>query len=180
MRRIHRTEWQSRNDVRDIVQAIFVSEMISPSRCIWIVSPWITDVAVIDNRTATFDGLNPEWGAREWRLSEILGYLLERGTVLRIATRPSTSAMAILPRLRETAMTLELTSEEFEVFEREELHEKGILGDDYYLHGSMNMTHNGVQLLDELVDFEVSAEAVAGAHLAYFHEWRGILPGIDS
>jgi hypothetical protein len=140
------------------------------------VSPWIGDIPVIDNRTATFDGLNLEWGAREWKLSEVLGYLLERGTVLRIATRPGRVSRPVLPHLAATAAALGLSQERFRVFERDELHEKGLLGDDYYLSGSMNLTYNGVELLDETVTFDDSSEVVADARLAYHHQWGGILP----
>jgi hypothetical protein len=30
-----------------------------------LVSPWVSNVAILDNRAAGFSAVNPEWGARE-------------------------------------------------------------------------------------------------------------------
>jgi hypothetical protein len=176
-RRIHRSAWQSGSEIRDVLQGVFVAEILRPSRCIWLVSPWISDITVIDNRMATFDALNPAWGARQWKLSEVLVNLLQLGTVVRVATRPGAPNRPVLPQLAAAMENFGLPKDAFKVFETEELHEKGLLGDDYYLSGSMNLTFNGVELLDEMVTFDVSAEAVADARLVYFRRWGGRLPG---
>jgi hypothetical protein len=176
-RRIHRSAWQSGNEIRELLQGIFVAELLRPSRCVWLVSPWISDITVIDNRMATFDALNPSWGARQWKLSDVLIHLLHLGTVVRVATRPGAPNRPVLPQLLAAVKSLELSEESFKVFEAEELHEKGLLGDDYYLSGSMNLTFNGVELLDEMVSYDVSPEAIADARLVYFRRWGGRLPG---
>ncbi|GAA6620053.1 hypothetical protein NUACC26_058690 [Scytonema sp. NUACC26] len=43
----------------------------------------------------------------------------------------------------------------------EELHAKGILGDGYYLAGSMNFTYNGTTVNEEALTFETSTEVIA-------------------
>jgi hypothetical protein len=144
------------------------------------VSPWISDISVIDNRMATFDALSPTWGARQWTLTEVLIHLLSVGTVLRVTTRPGAHNRPVLPQLHAAADSLGLEADSFGVFETDELHEKGLLGDDYYLSGSMNLTYNGIELLDEMVSFDVAPEAVADARLVYYGRWGGRLPGRTS
>jgi hypothetical protein len=56
------------------------------------------------------------------------------------------------------------------------LHEKGLLGDDFYLSGSMNLTYGGVELLEETVKFDTAPEVVADARLVYYERWGGELP----
>ena len=177
-RRIHRFSWQSATEIRELIEGIFVAEMLRPSRCIWVVSPWISDITVIDNRTGSFDALSPSSGAREWKLSEVLVHLLRRGTVVRVATRPGTPRRPVLPRLTGAVDDFSLSEDSLRVFETEELHEKGLLGDDYYLAGSMNLTFNGVELLDEMVTFDASPEATADARLVYYRRWGGRLPAL--
>ena len=51
------------------------------------------------------------------------------------------------------------------------MHEKGLLGDDYYLSGSMNFTENGIRLNDEAVKYELSPEAVAQARVSFRQQY---------
>ena len=62
--------------------------------------------------------------------------------------------------------------------EAQDLHEKGLLGDDFYLSGSMNFTFGGVELLEEAVKFDTAEDAVAQARLVFHERWGGILPKI--
>ena len=55
----------------------------------------------------------------------------------------------------------------------EELHLKGILGDGYYLAGSMNFTYNGITINEEAVTYETSAEAIAEQKLIFTNRWGG-------
>ena len=62
--------------------------------------------------------------------------------------------------------------------EAEDLHEKGLLGDDFYLSGSMNLTYGGVELLEETVKFDTAEDVVAEARLVYYERWGGELPRV--
>jgi hypothetical protein len=55
----------------------------------------------------------------------------------------------------------------------EELHEKGIVGDTFYLGGSMNITYNGITINEEAVVYETSAEVVAGRRIIFKDRWGG-------
>src|SRR5207249_6747852 len=45
------------------------------------------------------------------------------------------------------------------------LFRSGLLGSDYYLSGSMNLTYNGIEINEEEVTFERSSELVATARI---------------
>ena len=135
--------------VPDLLQNIFVAELLSPSSCLWLVSPWVSDIPVIDNRTNGFLSFEPRWVRSLVSLSQVLAKLLELGTTVHIATRPDDHNTAFLDRMRRLAEPDGLS---FHVHSAEELHEKGILADGFYLSGSMNFTFNGITLNEEFVN----------------------------
>ena len=53
----------------------------------------------------------------------------------------------------------------------QELHEKGFLGDGFYLSGSMNFTFSGVTLNEEAVHYSVDPSFVAEARILYGARW---------
>src|SRR5689334_23801467 len=87
-RQFLQTAVDSRNSVRELLQIVFASELLAPSRCLWIVSPWLRDIPVLDNRTGAFAAIGAELPRSEVRLSRVLLSLIERGTRVVIATRP--------------------------------------------------------------------------------------------
>jgi hypothetical protein len=173
-RLIFKHSWSARNDVADVLQAVFVGEVLAPSTTIWLVSPWISDIGVIDNTTGTFDAIgDPDWGQRHVRLAELLGHVLANGGYVCIATRPDSHNDSFLERLdREVSGT---GKTRLTVNRREELHEKGLLGDHYHVGGSMNFTYGGITMLDEAVRVTTSANAIAQARLEYHSRWGGRL-----
>ncbi len=131
----------SSRQVPDLLQAIFVAELMIPSRCLWLVSPWISDIPVIDNSANTFLCLNPSWSRSRVRLSQVLATLAEQGTTVHIATRPDSHNRSFIEGLKARINRLDVAVR-FHI--TEELHAKGILGDGYCLAGSMNFTYNEI------------------------------------
>jgi hypothetical protein len=178
-RHIHKSSWRCQDEVRELLQAIFVGEMLAPSRCLWLVSPWISDIPIIDNRSGAFDALDPSWGPRILRLGEVIARSLQTGTTVVVATRPVSHNRPFLSQLTSTASDLGVTSALL-LNRAENLHEKGLLADDFYLGGSMNLTFGGVELLEETVTFDTAEEVVAHAHLVYHERWGGQLPTVSA
>jgi hypothetical protein len=162
----------SAREIPDLLQAIFVAELLSPSRCLWLVSPWVSDIPVIDNRTNAFLSLDPIWTRSQVTLSQVLIRLAELGTTVRVATRPDTRNRAFLDRLFRAS---EAGSLPIAMREEEDLHEKGILGDGFYLSGSMNLTYSGIALNEEAVHFIVSPADVSENRLVLLARWGGEL-----
>lgn len=171
LRTIH--TWASARQIPDLLQAIFVAELVSPSRCLWLVSPWVSDIPVIDNRANSFLTLDPLWTRTQVHLSQVLTRLLELGTTVHVATRPDTRNRPLLDRLLRAAGPDDLP---LRLHEREELHEKGILGDGFYLSGSMNITFSGIAFNEEAVHFTVDPSTVAESRVNLLSRWGGELP----
>jgi len=159
----------SSRQVPDLLQAIFASELVSPSRCIWVVSPWITDIPVIDNRANQFLTIEPLWAGRSVRLSEVIHKLLSLGTSVHIATRPDEHNKSFID-LMNLAVKEGLPAK---THLAAELHEKGILGDYYYLSGSMNFTYNGISLNEESVHYVTDMNVVAENRVVLASRWGG-------
>lgn len=153
-RSIHKTSARARNEARELLQSIFAAELARPSSLIWLVSPWLRDVPILENRSGEFEALAPTLPRSEVRLGRILRELVNRGTRVVVASRP-------LPDGGEVADSLAREWPNRVVVRRmEELHVKGLVTDSCALTGSMNFTHNGIENLTELLEFEISRPAV--------------------
>jgi hypothetical protein len=158
----------ARNSVRELLQIIFAAELLAPSRSLWLVSPWIRDIPILDNTTGSFLALCPDFPLTEVRLSLVLRQLLARGSQLVIAARPDPGNTQVYDSLRG------IGSDDGLIFlERSELHAKGIVGGAFSLIGSMNLTYNGLDRLTEMLNFETNRAAVDQLRLSFRREYGG-------
>jgi len=138
-----------------LLQTIFIAELVKPSRQLWIVSPWLADIPLIDNRAGVLSRFSGRWEATEIRLLEILRDLATRGTKVRIVTQDLEANAPFLRQIR--ALETEIRGlGSIQVQIDKELHTKGILGDGFLLAGSMNLTVSGVQRNDELLTLHLA------------------------
>ena len=149
---------RSRDVPRAMLQSLFVAELIAPSRPLWILSPWISDVELIDNRGGRFAGIEPAWPSAWIRLLPILRAIAERGgRVVIVANRA--------PHNDEFERRLRDLDEPALCFIRDEsVHAKGIVGEHFLIAGSMNLTYGGVRRNDEHLHYATDPERI--------HEWR--------
>lgn len=159
------TQATSRSEIREMLEGIFVAELLVPSESIWLVSPWISDIDILDNRCGQFSSLVPTWGLRRIRLSEIFGQLMNVSSV-HIVARPDSHNDAFLQKMDDLARASE-DSSKLQVTIRETLHLKGLLGQDYYLSGSMNLTYSGVEVNHEGVSLDRSPAGIAAARIHF-------------
>jgi hypothetical protein len=152
----------------DLLQSIFVTELIRPSNPLFISSPWISDLDLIDNSARQFAALAAAWPARSIRLSEILTTILERGGSVIVITGRSESNQSFLGVAREIESA---HPRRFRVIIADDVHEKGICGDDFSLDGSMNLTYNGVRVNKEYVIFTTIPREVAERRMEFLHAW---------
>lgn len=168
VRQIFKGRARAGREVENLLQSILAAELVMPSEVLWLVSPWISDIGVIDNETGSFSGLEPSWGRRRITLVEALATVIRRGSHVVIATRGDDHNLRFVRKLEAAVQSTGLGDRLLvRIDDEERLHEKGLLGDDYYLSGSMNFTYNGVRLHDEAVKFELGAEAVAQARVNF-------------
>lgn len=173
-RRIFRSSSTSNAEVRELLESLFVAELLLPSKCLWLVSPWLTDLEILDNRSGAFASLDPQWGSRRIRLAEILGRLLEAGSHIVVATRSDRHNDTFVHKLNDLASVFG-ASERLVILRRDSLHLKGLLGSDFYLSGSMNFTFNGVEILEEGVTFETNPEATESARIPFLDSYGGVV-----
>ena len=169
-RSLRTTAFASREELADALQCVFVSEVLVPSTPLWIVTPWISDVPIIDNRAGLFAGLIPALPQRWLRLGEILEQQLIRGGSLVIACRPDDHNRSFTDQIQRRSREIG-REQRLRVSMSAELHEKGILSGSLALGGSMNLTYNGLRRLEEVIHLTDEGDAVARARAAYQDRW---------
>ncbi|MGJ9418666.1 phospholipase D-like domain-containing protein DpdK [Massilia sp. CMS3.1] len=165
-RRIFKSQAAGATTIAELLQSMFVAEMLMSEGDLWIVSPWISNVVLIDNRSGNFDSMNPEWGRREVRLVDVLIALMSRGATVNVVTRSDETNRVFIGRLQDMARQLAL-EDYVSITVREKLHTKGVLLSNSLLMGSMNLTYYGMQINDEWVEFSLDPEDLAATRLEF-------------
>jgi len=169
-RTLRTSAFSSREELADALQSLFLAELLQPSQPLWLITPWISDVVVIDNRTGNFIGLVPDLAVRQIRLSEVLIHQMARGGKIVIACRPDPNNAAFIQHLTEYAKA-RAVADLLRWRHAEQLHEKGILSRHALLSGSMNLTYNGLRRLEESILITRDPDAMARARHAYEDRW---------
>ena len=142
------TQSTSRAEIRELLEGIFVAELLVPSESIWLVSPWISDIDILDNRCGQFSSLVPTWGHRRIRLSEVFGQLMNKSQV-HVVARPDSHNDVFLRKMDDLSRATDGTSS---------------------LHVTIrdtNLTYNGVEVNHEGVSLDRSPEAIAEARIHF-------------
>jgi phosphatidylserine/phosphatidylglycerophosphate/cardiolipin synthase-like enzyme len=126
--------------------SLFALELLKPSKELYLISPWLSKVPLIDNRFGQFRALASELDKSELHLGDILMLLAGRGTRVRILYRTPANEMT-----RQFLKSLQDT-ENIEYRAGRDLHEKGLITSHFYVHGSMNFTYAGVNINDESIE----------------------------
>ena len=166
-RRIFKSRVTSQNLIRELLQMMFLGELLAPGgERVWLVSPWISNITLFDNRAGGFGTVNPEWGNREIRLIEVMTNVMERGTLLGIATSLDEHNEPLIDALTSAAAEGGI-ADKLHIVRRQHLHIKGVLLKRGLLTGSMNLTYNGLELNDEMVVYDTSPKTLAEARINF-------------
>jgi len=166
-RRIFKSAVTSQNLIRELLQLMFLGELLAPAGDrAWLVSPWVSNVVLFDNRAGGFSAINPEWRPGEIRLAQVLTDLMARGTPLGLATSFDDHNQPFIERLTAAAEEAAL-ADKLTVVRRQHLHTKGILVKRGLLTGSMNFTYRGLELNDEMVVYDTVPKTLAEARLNF-------------
>jgi|SRR5690554_2101610 len=169
MRQFLRSSRQAQNQVLALLQSVFAAELIAPNKQIWLVSPWLSDIAILDNRSGGFRACKPSWENRMIHLSELLTESVRRGTRVVIVTRPNQTQ--VIETIR-SKLTDDQAQQRFEWRYSNTLHAKGLLTDDCCLTGSMNFTHNGLLRLEEMLTYHTEKPKIAETRLEFGKEYQ--------
>ena len=172
---IRKSRARSSREAATLLGAIFAAELIRPSSCLWLVSPWISDIPVIDNTTNSFEAVR-SYGPRPVRLSEVLVTLAGLGSTVVVGTTADATNNTFRQRARRLFDDRGLGSRLIvDVDSSGELHEKAITGDDFVVSGSMNITNNGVFVREEFIEFRSDEEFVARSRMDAYERFGGVL-----
>lgn len=156
--------------VRDLFQSLFVAELIHPSPKLWLFFAWISDVEIIDNSAREFAALEPDWPAAPIRLSQVLRSLLARGVEIRLVIRADGHNDYFIARLQTLKARY---GHQIKWTVEESFHAKGLLGADYFLSGSMNLTLNGISINGEHLVLRTDPAAIAEQSIELESRWEG-------
>lgn len=161
--------------IRDLLQSLFAAELLKPSKRLWLVFGWISDVEILDNRARQFSSLKPDWPATGIRLSAVINELIERGGRVALVLRDVEHNHFFIEKLKAIrAMHLELPGHLQFTLDLD-VHEKGILADDFLLSGSMNLTSNGITVNDEHLTLRIDKASVEEWRLVLEQKWGSLL-----
>lgn len=169
MRRITTAGRGQTRILNDLMQNLLVAELLVPSRQLWVLSPWISDIDVIDNTAGQFKTVLPGLPSRWIRLTEVLIELSRRGSDVRVLMRDVESNIIVRQRLGNIGALGARPS----IRIHPKLHDKGILGDRFHLQGSMNFTYFGQTVNAEGVTLTHDPNAIAEARIAYNALYEG-------
>jgi hypothetical protein len=147
--------------------------LIGLSQCpdtIWLVSPWVTDFELLDNRSNNWSNLNPAWGARKVRFSEMLIFAVESGCKLNLVINEDSINKAFINRIK-TVISDPLS---MSVVKSQNLHTKGFLTSSLWLAGSMNFTFSGTHLNQEQVQLNLSKDIIFEMKLEFEQSYGGL------
>lgn len=155
--------------IRDLLQSLFVLETLRPSNPLWLLSAYITDAALLDNTARQFTAVDPEWESGTVPLSALLKTSLEHGGRIHLITQPHPVNAPFIEKMR--ALQREYPGRLLLLLE-EDFHDKGLVGQDYELAGSMNFTRKGIEINTEHVIFRTDPQVVAERRLQLNAHWR--------
>lgn len=155
--------------VRDLFQSLFIAELIHPSPKLWLFFAWISDVEIIDNSAREFAALEPDLPAAPIRLSQVLRALLARGVEIRLVIRADGHNDYFIARLQTLKARY---GDQIKWTVEKSFHAKGLLGTDYFLSGSMNLTLNGISINGEHLVLRTDPAAVAEQSIELESRWE--------
>jgi hypothetical protein len=163
---IHRLAERPNRSIAEALEALAVAELIKPGRRFMVISPWISDFPIIDNRGGKFSALDRTWSASRINFSSYLRALLRRGVGVSVACGEGRTEIEFVERLhkgaRQDGTQARLTVRVSQLDPARILeHEKALIAEGWAVHGSMNLTYRGVEVNGELVTISTDPSHVA-------------------
>ena len=132
-------------------------EIVQPSKRLWLGSAWISDIPIINNRAKQCASFEPDWPEDYVSLVKVLEAIAKRGVELIIITRNDRSNQSFIDKINIVSSKYP----NLKLILKDEFHEKGLLGEDYELMGSMNFKRNGIEINDEHIKYTYDKEVAA-------------------
>lgn len=147
----------------DTLASLIALELLSPGGRFYLISPRLSDVALLGSPFGQFRALMPELGRSELRLSEALGVLAIRGAQVRVIYRPGDL---------HTDSFVNRLSPDIERRAIDRLEERGLISERFYLRGSLEFDLGGLSAGDESVEISTDPEDVSRALINTDQLWE--------
>ena len=157
---------------------LFAAEILDPSTEFWIAMAWVSDVALYDSLYGEFDALVSRSGTGRVHLSDVLIELAIKGTTVNIVTRPDPSNDKFLDILQRKAAVTRV-QDHIRIGRSEIIHQKNLVGKDWFTDGSMNLTVNGLDNNVENLTVHLDAEKTAEIRTNIRQTWSDVLGAIN-
>ena len=86
------TQATSRTEIRELLEGTFVSELLMPSESVWLVSPWITDIDILDFYTnfalISLQKFKAWWYKQGTKICSFIGISIFRVGIFRVGFYP--------------------------------------------------------------------------------------------
>jgi hypothetical protein len=151
------------------LQSLFIAECLLPSRRFWLISAWVSDIAVVDNTARQFAAIDPTWPAASISLSAVLNTILAQGSEVVVVTNTSADNRDFIAKLEARGSP---HGSRLRLIQQANLHEKGLLGERFMLDGSMNFTFHGVYINEEHLVYRTDPAAIAERRLVLEARWK--------
>lgn len=151
------------SQLADALASLIALELLSPGGRLYLISPRLGNMPIVRSPFGQFRALMPELGRSELQLGDALGVLAGRGSKVRVLYRPEdVHTDAFIARL----------APEVERRPVPRLDERGLVGERFYLRGSLEFDLGGVSAGDESVEISTDPEDVSRALLDAEQLWR--------
>lgn len=166
LERVIRTRPRTGLAIGETLTQVLAAELLAPSKELWLVSGWVSDIIVLDNSAGSFNALAPEGLESSLTLSDVLAHLVHAGTELHVALRTDPHNRDFLERLQRA-----VGGNRFGQYESPDLHEKTLCGWSWVMTGSMNFTWNGTERNEENITYRFDAAWAAKQRLELQQRW---------
>ena len=146
----------------DALKSLIILEVLNPSEEIYFFSPWITNAPIIKNRKKVND-LFPFAEGENITLKRFIRHCIWRGSRVRIISKVEGENTKIFYNDLKKEIDFKRLKQE---------HEKGLITDNFYIHGSMNFTYSGIYINGEKVRITTEESEINQALLSAKAMWE--------
>ena len=159
---------RQRQALADVLSSCLLTELLTPSQPLWLISAWISDIEVLDNAGGAFEAIAPDWPRGPVRLSAVLARIVELGGSVFVGMCGDSHNEIFVERLRTVHL---IAPERVHWAVVPALHQKCLCGERFALRGSMNVTWNGLNANEEQMALTTTATDVQRLRLALTDRW---------
>ena len=148
--------------IKEVLGSTLAGLILSPQE-IWLVTAWISDFDLLDNRSGNWNYLHAGWGNRFISFIELLEVAVISGCKLSLIVKKSEVNE---PAIKKICNNLN-NHKNFKLGITDDLHIKGLLTESCFMRGSMNFTFSGANRNEELVDFSREQTTIFDARIEF-------------